>query len=413
MNLALRLELRRPDMGTLCYADIENFDKYYPMISSEGLPNWVVGAGGAVRLLIEAETVSGRKLLCQPMTSERRCKDLEIYMFNPHIKYNCLPHEIFYTCYQDKPKRCKYKGNTVPCGFFLEILCGSYFGFILPESQDIVACKTKLGNVFFCLSPEYLISSKLFNFLPYRRGHDDNDVVLLGKRFKLDINRICALARKSLWFLTYDQVKKIVTNNNFKLLDELIKKQRKILVEKINFMKELEKYSICLLRFKNTELVNLDNQKKLIELNRKRTHMYTGPSNMYLRWILSIFDFLSAGMDWSKSEQQALEKDLLKQKNNESLFKLNWEFFYQMLRIKKALLQVDLNEFYNLLLLSCYKFLLKSPFKHILLALLNTYADSLETDDYYERRDVNIYYANLLINLVGYGKRVTAMKAVI
>ncbi len=208
MHLGMGFHLQACQPAMYDERDLLNLLKWFPMEMHGTGPNWVVGGGVAVELLVQAEEVNGRVVHPQFPCERREHKDLDVYVFNASPARFRLehPHELYRTWCFGRPERCDYQSDEVGNGFFIELLSGAFFGCPPPTVEDTVWIRVGKRRVW-TLSPEYIIATRCFSTGSIREDTDDVDVTNLVRRLSLQPDRLISIVRQGLFhFLSPEEV---------------------------------------------------------------------------------------------------------------------------------------------------------------------------------------------------------------
>jgi hypothetical protein len=160
------------------------------MVDDANEPCLVIGGGGAVKFLLEAEEVSGYDIKPARLPfPDREHKDLDLIVLrkNKGLRRLRLPHEIFYMF--QRGTLCQYDYRTPQIyynAFHVEFTDRTYNfgGGISVARSDVIPIR--IGrHTLWVLSPEFILVSRLFDFRPPRDGIDTADICLLKFRFPI------------------------------------------------------------------------------------------------------------------------------------------------------------------------------------------------------------------------------------
>tara|TARA_Y100000310_G_C20642368_1_gene794676 strand:- start:186 stop:1457 length:1272 start_codon:yes stop_codon:yes gene_type:complete len=206
---------------TLCSQDFANIKRRFPQTRRDGTINYAFAGGSAVNLLLEADTVQWNTFKDKSIGDEREHKDLEIYSFNQKFgRFNTNKHDICYVNFGGPLNRQKYNEEFPQrVGIWVELLNGDYFGSQLPTEYDVRKVISDKKR-FYVLSPEFLITSKIFSPLGIRKGIDDVDSLALFNRFHIDYDYLYSLAQKTPYAKFIENV------GDFDRIEKSLKKKR-------------------------------------------------------------------------------------------------------------------------------------------------------------------------------------------
>lgn len=209
----------------LSYRDIRNTISQFPPYGADDQPNWAVAGGGAAKLLVEAFEVRGRPFAFTGGLMQRGHHDLDLYVFRPEPEGRFAfehPHKVYRTRFFGPLSALNLRrAFDHSDGFYIEMLHAYYFGFAIPQPEDVVHVRLTDGWVPV-LSPEFIIASRLFHNRGLRPGMDNIDIMTLQKRFHLDYPAIRRIVRRSPFrFLKDTHIDAIVVEQDVNLLISL------------------------------------------------------------------------------------------------------------------------------------------------------------------------------------------------
>ncbi len=368
-------------MGVLGFEDIENLSKYFPPTTPSGQVCWAVSGGGAVKFLIEANEVVGRKTVGWPNKHSRDHKDLDVAVFFPdHSRLKLeRPHEIYRVCFWEKPVRCDYRTEAVQTGFYIELLTDYNFGFPPPTAAEIVLAHGDDGDVY-CLSPEYIVASRLFHPRTPRPDIDDQDVANLKARFELDLDLVvAAVARSHYSFLSRDRVNELALGNRYQEItqdidDEL--KRRFISLPESCLNGGLPYIRRSLLCFKQGDL-NREVMSQGISAGDHLTRPYQKQEGC-VHWLWAIaFALYHNGGQYDRKLAKAITHHLKGATEGEPALGMSVEFCLGLHRLKEALAARSMSAEFNRMVYRLTLRFFETHYRNVFLAELNTISSRL------------------------------------
>ncbi|GEM_PF-5222466 len=395
------LRLMCPIAASLELTDIWNLKQQFTVNANTSTPDYAIAGGGAVKVLLAAETIRGYAPKLAPMESQRQHKDLDVYVFEPRTCRLTLfyPHEIYSGEEHGRFRRCKYRAAPEETAFFIELMTGYYFGFPPPCPTDATVCNLEKQNVW-TLTPEYLVASRFFSTQPLR-AVDITDVLGLRQRFDLNRQSIREIVSHSaLGFLPPELVVRSLDTLDMTVCDLAIKTE---LTARFPFIGSLSLSEDQARSWLDFAADDLDHERFLTAFSTASRILHDHGIRHDADGLKSL-TFLVYALDGDMSE--ATLKTVLKRveefpnyfTDREALYKLSLQFLKRVIQLKKRLNKLRLQTYSAQLAQILVMQFITTDYHHVLLAELTLLEAKLKSCACWD--EVRIQLVKLF-NLIG------------
>ncbi len=348
-------------------ADINDLNSIFPMGVKK--PNWALTGGGAVHYLLKSKNIA-HKTYPRHVYTEREHKDMDVVVFAPNKTKLILehPHEIYWKYSADEIERCNY---SLPYDrrfsvFCIEFLTHCHFGFPPPYISETVFCQDDKTKVW-CVSPEYIVASKLFHYLPPREGIDDVDCYRLNAKFKFNPKTLEKIVKRSpMRFLNQEQIAQLAKNCDSVKIQQLAVEE---LLSRFPFLQKVDidpKYLLGYLLL-SPKILTKEKFQSTLTVTESITENWDMPAKIGLLNLIYTLNDQDQHLFLTESEEL---QQLFFEDSNSPIFRISFEYLALIHALKDEFLRIGHEQLFSPFAKNTAIGFLETDYLHVLISAM-------------------------------------------